>query len=142
LTLGAAVAAGGLAAACSSSDSQTFSPSEPEPNLLATPDLELIALYTAVRRSYPALDAPLKEIEDQHVAHVVALGGEVPVEPIDVAVAGTSAAAIEQCILAERRAADLHQEACLRGTDPTQVRLLALLSASEASHVPALARLR
>jgi hypothetical protein len=141
LGLGLTVTAGGFLAACSSPDPPAAAPTEQTPNLLATPDLELIALYMAVRSAYPALDASLQTIEEQHRAHLAALGGEVSIEDIDVTVATTSAAAVEQCMLAERRAADIHQAACLRSADPVEVRLLALISASEASHVPALERL-
>lgn len=140
LALGVAMTAGGVVTACSSPESQTQTP-EPERNPLANPDRELIALYAAVRRTYPALDGPLREFEDQHVAHLAALGGDDIVDEVDISVAVTSAGAIEQCMLAERRAADSHQDACLRSADAVEVRLLTLIAASEASHVPALERL-
>ncbi len=141
IALSGVVAAAGVGAACSGPEPEEMRGSEPERSPLTTPDTELLALYAAVRRTYPALDGVLAEIEGQHLDHLTALGGIPPEVSLDVTVAGTSAAALEQCMIAERRAADAHQEACLRSADPIEARLLAIIAASEASHVPALAAL-
>lgn len=139
LALGAAVTAAGAVAGCSSEPTAT--PSAPQPEPRTVPDLELIALYAAVRRTYPDLGTALAEIEEQHRAHVAALGEPDTSTELAVTVAATKRAALEQCMVAERRAADLHEAACLNSDDPTLARLLAVIAASEASHVPALERL-
>jgi hypothetical protein len=141
IALGAVVAAAGVSAACTDTEPGATGASEPERSPLTTPDLELLALYASVRRTYPELNTQLAALEAQHREHLAALGSSDPDALIDVPVAGTSAAAVEQCMMAERRAADAHQAACLQSSDPTQARLLAILAASEASHVPALAAL-
>lgn len=103
-------------------------------------ELALIALYTAVRAAYPDLDEPLADIAAQHVAHLQALGGQVQaLDPPPVA--RTQQGALDQCMVAETQAANAHQSACLTA-EPVRARLLTLLSASEASHVPALANVR
>lgn len=135
------MAAAGVSAACSGAEPEEKLVPEDAQNPRTTPDIELLALYAAVRRVYPALDAELGVIEGQHRDHLTALGGSLPDDFLDVPVAQTRAAAVEQCMIAERRAADAHQSACLQSSDPVEARLLAILSASEASHVPALAAL-
>lgn len=141
IALGAVAAAAGMGAACSGAEPEEMRGSEPERNPLTTPDIELLALYSAVRRTYPELDGVLAEIEGQHLDHLTALGGSIPEVSLEVTVAETSAAALEQCMIAERRAADAHQAACLQSNDPIEARLIAIIAASEASHVPALAAL-
>jgi hypothetical protein len=103
-------------------------------------ELNLIALYTAVRAAFPALDQPLKGIQAQHEAHLTALDGELG-EIQTPPIARTPEGALDQCVLAETQAANAHQQACL-GAAPELARLLTLISASEASHIPALEQLR
>lgn len=141
IALGAVAAAAGVSAACTNTEPEAIEASQAERDPLTTPDVELLALYASVRRAFPALDAQLAVLQAQHREHLTALGGSEPDVLLDVPVAGTSTAAVEQCMMAERRAADAHQAACLQSSDPTQARLLAILAASEASHVPALAAL-
>lgn len=141
IALSGVVAAAAVSSACSGTEVERIRESEPERNPLTTPDMGLLALYAAVRRTYPSLDEVLAEIEDQHRAHLAALGGSASEVSLEVTVAATSAGALEQCIIAERRAADAHQAACLQSVDPNEARLLAIIAASEASHVPALAAL-
>lgn len=131
--------------ACSVQDTEVDTarseqPGQPESAPAQQTELALIALYTAVRAGHPELDTALADIQSQHEAHLIALGGtmrEMELPPV----ASTPNGALEQCILAETQAANAQQAACM-DADTSAARTLALISASEASHVPALRRLQ
>jgi len=135
------VGTGVVLVACSSEVSVQDSPPPEQSDIAPTQqtELALIALYSAVRAAFPALDEPLRAIQVQHEAHLAALDGQLrQIEPPPIA--STEAGALEQCALAETQAANAHQRACVTA-DSDLARLLTLITASEASHVPALRKL-
>jgi hypothetical protein len=103
----------------------------------------LIALYDATVAAFPALGSALTSIRDQHAAHRDALSpqGSPTASPSPPIAAGTSqAAAIAGLLEAERRAVSERTESCVAARIPDTARLLALIAASEASHVEFLRR--
>lgn len=112
-------------------DSGTDTQGDPE----AASELQLIALYVATVAAFPELEAVASPIAEQHREHARALGASVDTPQESVSVADTIAAAIDQLIAAEQQAARARQDACAMATEGDRVRLLALIAASEASHV-------
>ena len=99
------------------------------------------AAIAALPDADPAVIALLTGIRDQHAAHRDALGGtslapDAPPQP------AAQAAVIDELLAAERQAARDRIDACESATDPELARLLAMIAASEASHVPALREIR
>ncbi len=148
LGLVALLAPASVLAACSS---------EPPPDVAATPtaapepdvrqraaldEVGLIALYDSVLASLPDADerrrAPLRELREQHVAHRDALDPDAVaasvVEPGD---GEPVAPGLTDLADAERQAVKQRIRSCVDATDEQTARLLALIAASEASHVPA-----
>lgn len=108
---------------------------------VAAEEQALIARYDAALASLEsdgAADAGtvrlLTSIRDQHVAHREALGGAGD------APAGTapSTVTVSGLIDLERAAARSRVRSCVEADDPSLARLLSLIAASEASHLPAL----
>lgn len=104
-------------------------------------ELRLIALYAAVMQAFPDLNLALSPIADQHREHARELG-----QPADASVAGiqvpaTVGQALRLLIEAEEQATRERQDGCATESSPEKVRLLALIAASEASHVPELSRI-
>lgn len=149
-----ALALAGPAALLVSCTSDT---AEPEPTSSPTPTPEdaagsvaaaealLVASYDAAIAALPDADpaviALLTGIRDQHAAHRDALGGtsaapDAPPQP------AAQAAVIDELLAAERQAARDRIDACEAASDPELARLLAMIGASEASHVPALREVR
>jgi hypothetical protein len=112
---------------------------------VAAAEAALVAAYDAAISALPDADpaviALLTTIRDQHAAHRDALGGTsaVPDAPPQPA---TEAAVIDELLAAERQAARDRIDACVASPDPELARLLAMIGASEASHVPALREVR
>ena len=111
----------------------------------AAQEAVLVAAYDAALGALPALDADtvalLTLIRDQHAQHRDALGGSAEEAP-GVAAPQSRDEAIGALIDAERAATRSRVRACVAATDPEAARLLSLIAASEASHVPALRDLR
>lgn len=149
-----ALALAGPAALLASCTSDT---AEPQPTASPTQSAEgaaesvaaaealLVASYEAAIAALPDADpaviALLTGIRDQHTAHRDALGGTsaVPDGPPQPA---AQAAVIDELLAAERQAARDRIDACEAAPDPELARLLAMIGASEASHVPALREVR
>jgi hypothetical protein len=140
-----------LLAACTSdtaepgpTPSPTTSP-EGAAESVAADEALLVASYDAALAALPDADpaviALLTGIRDQHAAHRDALGGTslVPDAPPQPA---AQAAVIDELLAAERQAARDRIDACETAADPELARLLAMIGASEASHVPALREVR
>ena len=134
-----------LALAACSTDSQAPSgagaPTDQLTALASVADeLDLIAQYDATIAQFPQLATTLSPLRDQHRAHLSALGtpevtgsssplGNRPASP---------QAALAQLAGAEKQAAMQRLSDCLVTTDEAVARTLALISASEASHVAVL----
>ena len=137
-------AAGLALAACSSSGSEPAASSaaatSDNDDLSARDEASLIAEYDAVLAAFPNLAAEaatlVRGIRDQHAAHRDALGGS-PDAPAAQAPSSESAALAALARL-EREAARSRAVACADAADPERARILALIAASEAAHVPAL----
>lgn len=140
-----------LLAACSG-DAQTTPPTSAEGSAVPAPadataaeEAVLVAAYDAALESLPDLPAEttalLTLIRDQHAQHRDALGGS-DTEPASVAAPRTLDEALGALLDAERAAARSRVRACVAATDSESARLLSLIAASEASHVPALRDLR
>jgi hypothetical protein len=110
----------------------------------AVDEARLIARYDAVLSAPDAVPAAalalLTSIRDQHIAHRDALGGASPA-PAPADPAGTWQAALADLVDAERVASKSRIRACVESADPETARLLTLIGASEAAHVPALREL-
>jgi hypothetical protein len=153
--IGGSVGAGLLLAGCTSGEPASPAPTTPPPPdpLLAelADERRLIGAYDATIARYPALRARLEPVRADHAAHaaalVTALGPAVPTTspapaptssatatPSGSPVPGTAAAAVAALRAAERAAASARGTVTL--TAPAdRARLLAGISASEASHV-------
>lgn len=111
----------------------------------ALDEAELVARYEAVLAAFQdrdeAVTSVLTDIRDQHAEHRDALGG-APDAPTPTRVDPSLDAAIGDLLARERAAAKARRRACVAADDPAAARLLALIGASEASHVPALRELR
>ena len=165
--VGAGLLAAGCTAAGPSSPAPT-TPAPPDPLLAELADeRRLVAGYDATIARHPALRARLTAVRDDHAAHaaalVTALGPAAPPSPAAPAatasptaspgvapstgtessgggtrVPATPAAAVAVLRAAERAAASARGTAALTAP-PDRARLLAGISASEASHVAVLA---
>lgn len=143
LAAGAAAALG--AAGCSSTSEGTDATGAADADVLladvATDEQGLIARYDAAIAAFPGMAAPLRAIRDQHADHLAALGTRPRAVPSAGAPA-TPDGAIAGLRDAERQAARARRAACVAADDTQVARLLALIAASEASHVPALKSVR
>jgi hypothetical protein len=141
-----------VAAACTSGDSSP-TPTGSGPSLDGDPptpagvaaqaaaaESELISLYDAAIAALGPTGEErallLTSLREQHAAHREALGGadDVP--------APTRAPDLGALISAERGAARARIRSCVDAEDPELARVLALIAASEAAHVPALRQVR
>jgi len=142
------------------------SPAAPDPLLAELADeRSLIAAYDATMASYPAVRARLRSVRDDHAAHAAALvnvlgaaassspseatsstgsstgsptsGATPSAAPSGRPVPATVAAAVAVLRAAERSAASARGTVALTAA-PDRARLLAGISASEASHVAVL----
>ena len=111
----------------------------------AADEAALVAQYEAalerVADGQTELRAALSQIRDQHRAHLDALGGATDAPPPATLPSGT-AAVLAELIDAERAASKERIDACVDTPDPDLARVLSLIAASEASHVPVLRDLR
>ena len=162
--IGGSVGVGLLVAGCTSdgpSSPAPTSPAPPDPLLAELADERtLIAAYDATMARHPALRARLSAVRADHAAHaaalVTALGPAAPPSPAPSGtspsstgtassatassspVPGTAVAAVAALRAAERAAASGRGTIALTAP-PDRARLLAGISASEASHVAVLA---
>ncbi len=137
----------GLLAACAGDDAATGT-AQPAPNGSSAPtvadpaaeEADLVALYDAVLAAFPGSVANdlLTALRDQHAQHRDALGGAGSPATTSPAVPATLDAALASLATTERQAARSRTRACVAATDDGQARLLSLIAASEAAHVPAL----
>ena len=140
----------GVLAACSSSAEpnpagSSEAASLPPTDASAQHETELIALYDAVLAAYPDL-APetvtvLTALRDQHGQHRDALGGS-PEATATATAPENATAALAALVSAEHVASRERIRACVDSPDADTARLLALIGAAEAAHVPALRDLR
>lgn len=113
---------------------------------VAAAESGLIALYDATIAAFPVLATALTPLRDQHVDHRTAASGaaqsaDAPNPAPAPAVASTASGALRALRDAERQAARDRRASCLAASDPASVRMLALIAASEASHLPVLRKL-
>lgn len=137
-----------LIAGCGTSDSEgsTGSPDDAVRTAVAEAEAALIAQYQGVITAFPDLGASLVAILEQHRAHLAAVApGQESAQPATQGPANPTAAPIDSAAAAlqilaeaERAASQQRREACGAAADPELARVLAFISASEASHVPAL----
>ena len=116
---------------------------EPDPNLLD--ELNLIGAYLGVIEAFPELRGSLSAIADQHRAHATELGATDEQLTQVTAILPAAVAprpAIGELIARERAAAELRVETALTSNEPTTVRALTFIAASESSHIPELRDLR
>lgn len=98
-----------------------------------------LALIDAYDRALAAGDDPLlRRIRQEHLAHLAALGGRAPTTPAALRGDGASTVDLTELIALEREAALAARRACGDAAEPTLIRTLAFIAASEASHGPAL----
>jgi len=133
-----AIGAIGLVGACTSNapepitlETDPVTPSDPQ----IASELQLIALYAAVTRSFPELAPILTPIATQHEEHARALGYGLDIPATEIDAAPTSRQALRSLINAEEQATRERLDACSTASDPAMARLLTLIAASEASHV-------
>ncbi len=140
----------GVLAACSSSaepvPGESSAPTALAPaDASAQQETELMALYDAVLAAFPTLAAEtvavLTALRDQHAQHREALGGSANAAA-EVTAPADITAALAALVSAEHVASRDRIRACVDSPDPETARLLALIGASEAAHVPALRDLR
>lgn len=126
------------AAACSATETQT--PVDEDSDVkraVAANEQGLIIQYRTTLAAFPALVPRLQSILTQHEEHFTAMGGD----PLSLSIPpGTSApksksAAINALMKAERAAAKQRTVACGQAVDVELAWTLALIGASEASHV-------
>ena len=140
----------GLLAACSGGESDAATsaggdgpgaaPSAEEAVDQAVQEADLVALYDAVLAAFPGSDAAdmLTAVRDQHARHRDALGGASGPSAATPTVPATLGAALTALAGTEREASRSRIRACVDAADPERARLLSIIAASEASHVPAL----
>jgi hypothetical protein len=138
-----------LLAACTGGDAAPDATSSAVPTespeglaaAVAEQEAELVARYEAALAALAGADSGLRSlltaIRDQHAAHRDALGGtsatpEAPAQPT------AASAVIAELVAAEREATRDRISACVESADAELTRLLSLIAASEAAHVPAL----
>ena len=141
----------GLLAACTDTAAPEPGPSgtvtaEPAPAEASAADESLlIARYDTVLGAFADADAgvlaTLTAIRDHHAQHRDALGGAAPQDDRSAA-PPTLATALAELITAERKAGKARVRACVAAGNAETARLLTLIAASEAAHVPALRDLR
>jgi len=100
--------------------------------------LRLIVLYAAVAQAFPDLDQALTPIADQHREHARELGRRADASGASLQIPATSRQALRLLIDAEERATRERQDGCATESSSERVRVLTLIAASEASHVPRL----
>ncbi len=114
------------------------SDADTDPAVQAADEAALVARYDAVIAAFPGAAAVLTAIRDHHAAHRDALGGA----DADAATPSTVPTNLDRALAdladAERAAARARIAACVDARDPDLASLLALVAASEASHVPEL----
>lgn len=135
-------------AACSTSADSTGTNGSPAPagsagdggqvDDQAVQEADLVALYDAVLAAFPdaAVTGLLRSVRDQHAQHLDALGGATSTGAASVP--ATLTAALTALAATEREASRSRVRACVAAGDPENARVLSLIAASEASHVPAL----
>lgn len=136
----------GLLASCGSASTTPAADSADDllRTQVAAAELALIAQYQEVIAAFPDLGASLIALQEQHRAHLVAMapagapGDDASASAATAPAPGSARQALELLADAERAASQQRREACLGAADPDLARTLALIAASEASHVPAL----
>ncbi|MBU6245779.1 MAG: hypothetical protein KGP12_11250 [Actinomycetales bacterium] len=145
---GAAALAGSMALAACSSASPTSADADADAIAVraqvADAEAALIAQYATTVAAFPELAAGLQPILREHQAHLAAMGTGLATDastPVGQPPA-TAAQALIALADAERTAAQQRREACVAASDGELARILALIAASEAAHVPALGEIR
>lgn len=124
--------------ACSSTPTQT--PVDEDGDVkrtVATSEQALIIQYRATLAAYPEMVPRLQSILTQHEEHFTAMGGD-PLAlsvPADTATPPNRSRAINALLKLERTAAKQRTVACGQAADVELAWTLALIGASEASHV-------
>ena len=134
----AAALAGASLAACSAAEPAPDATTDADAALrqsVAEDEQRLIALYdgTIAVVAEGELRATLQLLRDQHAEHAAAVAPDVA--PAQIAGSTPTVADLQAL---ERAAAAARRDACVAATDTELARVLALIAASEAAHVPAL----
>ena len=134
------IAGAGVLTACGAGSETSAVAADPVSAEAAGAEQSLIAQYQAFITAFPELAADLTPLLDQHADHAKAIGvkASATAAPVAAADARTAIAVLAE---AERAAAKARRATCVAATSPELARILALIAASEASHVPALTRL-
>lgn len=110
---------------------------------VAADEASLIAQYATTIAALPQLAASLQPIMQEHQAHLAAMGARATESATP---AGRPPGSPDQALAAladaERAAAQQRREACVASGDAELARILALIAASEAAHIPALGGIR
>lgn len=146
---GTLLAGGTILAACSRGDASPDAPvssesasarvagsADPVLDQAIATELALIDAYD--RALANGSDRLLASIREEHLAHLAALGGTMPVTPSEENSSGAAPVDRADLIALEAGAALAGRDACRDAVDRELVRTLAFIAASEASHGPAL----
>jgi hypothetical protein len=129
-----------LAAACSGGTAPDPSPTAEDQDIalrarIADQEAQLIAAYESAISRFPELADDLTPILEQHRAHRTALGSAGS-SPSPSPAASSAAEALAVLAAAESSASDACTTACVKSVGADTARLVALIAASEESHVP------
>lgn len=131
-------------AACSGGSSPEPSPTPEDPDLairarIVQQEDDLIAAYDTAIRQFPELAEDLTPLRDQHLAHRAALvdaSASASTSASPSPGASSPAETLAALAAAEAAAADGCTTACVKSASAQTARLMALIAASEESHVP------
>lgn len=97
----------------------------------------LVALYAQAVAALPDLEPALGAIRDQHLAHAMAMGASADVQGTPPGqLPATAAEVLQGLIDAEKAAVGARSAACAGAPEVELTRVLALITASESSHIP------
>lgn len=138
LALGGTAVAGAALAACSADEQAPDATVDADAALrqsVAEDEQRLIALYdgTIAVVAEGELRTTLQLLRNQHAEHAAAVAPDVA--PTQIAGSTPTVADLQAL---ERAAAAARRDACVAATDTELARVLALIAASEAAHVPML----
>jgi hypothetical protein len=115
---------------------------------LVAAEADLVARYAATRAAHPELADSLAAVEHRHRQHLAAVAASGPIalvrraaptpstEPADPdpPISAEPGTALNALVTAERSAADVRLEDCLRCEDPALAELVAAIAAGEAAN--------
>lgn len=134
-----------LVTGCSTDILPVIGGSDPDDELrlvTAASEQQLIATYDAAIAAKPGLARPLRAIKAEHEQHLAALLQDLDDTPVPLPSAQIAeAGSLRTLRRLERGAAKQRAAACVAAEAREWVQIMALIGASEAAHVAALARL-